>query len=171
MALCEAPRCRRQTLLAYFGETTQPCGNCDLCIDGVTSFDGTVEAQKLISAIARTGERFGTEHLVSLLLGEETDAIRRYRHNALKTFGVGKERSRNEWRALLRQIYAAGLINLDLAEYGRWTITERGDRVLRGQERIELRSDTLARRASAGGVARLSRRMGSCRETIRCLSR
>ena len=143
VALCEAPRCRRQTLLAYFGETTQPCGNCDLCIDGVTSFDGTVEAQKLISAIARTGERFGTEHLVSLLLGEETDAIRRYRHNALKTFGVGKERSRNEWRALLRQIYAAGLINLDLAEYGRWTITERGDRVLRGQERIELRSDTL----------------------------
>ena len=74
------------------------------------SFDGTVEAQKLLSAIVRTGERFGTEHLVSLLLGEETDAIRRFGHNRLKTFGVGKDRSKNEWRSLLRQIYAAGLI-------------------------------------------------------------
>ena len=73
VALCEAPRCRRQTLLAYFGETTRPCGNCDLCIDGVMSFDGTIEAQKLLSAIARTGERFGTEHLISILVGEKTD--------------------------------------------------------------------------------------------------
>ena len=71
VALCEAPRCRRQTLLAYFGETTEPCGNCDLCVDGVTSFDGTVEAQKLLSAIARTGERFGTEHLINILVGED----------------------------------------------------------------------------------------------------
>jgi ATP-dependent DNA helicase RecQ len=143
VALCEAPRCRRQTLLAYFGETTQPCGNCDLCLDGVMSFDGTTEAQKLLSAIARTGERFGTEHLINLLVGEETDAIRRFQHDRLKTFGVGKDRSKTEWRSLLRQIYAAGLVTLELSEYGRWTITERGDAVLRGQERIELRSDVL----------------------------
>jgi ATP-dependent DNA helicase RecQ len=145
VALCEAPRCRRQTLLAYFGESTPPCGNCDLCIEGVTSFDGTIEAQKLLSAIARTGERFGTEHLVSLVVGEETEAIRRHRHDGLKTFGVGKDRTKTEWRSLLRQIYAAGLIALDLSEYGRWTITERGDGVLKGQARIELRSDVLTK--------------------------
>jgi ATP-dependent DNA helicase RecQ len=143
VALCEAPRCRRQTLLAYFGETAEPCGNCDLCIEGVQSFDGTLEAQKLLSAIARTGERFGTEHLVNLIVGDETDAIRRFRHNELKTFGVGKDRSKNEWRSLLRQIYAAGLVSLEIAEYGRWSITERGDAVLRGRERVELRSDVL----------------------------
>jgi ATP-dependent DNA helicase RecQ len=143
VALCEAPRCRRQTLLAYFGETAEPCGNCDLCLDGVQSFDGTIEAQKLLSAIARTGERFGTEHLVNLLVGDETDAIRRFRHDQLKTFGAGRDRSKNEWRSLLRQIYAAGLVSLEIAEYGRWTITERGDAVLRGRERIELRSDVL----------------------------
>ncbi|MGO4706292.1 DNA helicase RecQ [Microvirga sp. 2MCAF38] len=143
VALCEAPRCRRQTLLAYFGETTEPCGNCDLCVDGVMSFDGTIEAQKLLSAIARTGERFGTEHLITILMGEETDAVLRFGHNKLKTFGVGKDRSKTEWRSLLRQIYAAGLVTLELSEYGRWTISDKGDAVLRGQERIELRSDVL----------------------------
>ena len=127
VALCEAPRCRRQTLLAYFGETTEPCGNCDLCIDGVMSFDGTIEAQKILSAIVRTGERFGTEHLISILVGENTDSVRRFGHDKLKTFGVGNDRSKNEWRSLLRQIYAAGLISLELAEYGRWTLTERDE--------------------------------------------
>jgi ATP-dependent DNA helicase RecQ len=107
------------------------------------SFDGTIEAQKLLSAIARTGERFGTEHLINLLVGEETDGIRRFGHERLKTFGVGRDRSKTEWRSLLRQIYAAGLVSLDLSEYGRWIITERGDQVLRGGERVELRSDVL----------------------------
>jgi ATP-dependent DNA helicase RecQ len=147
VALCEAPRCRRQTLLAYFGESTAPCGNCDLCIDGVMSFDGTIEAQKILSAIVRTGERFGTEHLISILVGEDTDSIRRFGHDKLKTFGVGNDRSKTEWRSLLRQIYAAGLIGLELAEYGRWTLTDKGVAVLKGQERIELRSDVLMKPA------------------------
>jgi ATP-dependent DNA helicase RecQ len=140
-------RCRRQTLLAYFGESTEPCGNCDLCIDGVMSFDGTIEAQKILSAVVRTGERFGTEHLISILVGEETDSIRRFGHDKLKTFGVGNDRSKTEWRSLLRQIYAAGLIGLELAEYGRWTLTDKGVAVLKGQERIELRSDVLMKPA------------------------
>ncbi|KAB0268314.1 DNA helicase RecQ [Microvirga brassicacearum] len=155
VALCEAPRCRRQTLLAYFGETTEPCGNCDLCIDGVVLFDGTIEAQKLLSAIVRTGERFGTEHIISILMGEETDAILRLGHNGLKTFGVGKDRSKTEWRSLLRQIYALGLIALELSEYGRWTITERGVAVLKGLEPVELRADVLMKpreRKSRRGV-------------------
>ncbi|MCH7929597.1 MAG: DNA helicase RecQ [Proteobacteria bacterium] len=143
IALCEAPRCRRQTLLSYFGETTPPCGNCDLCLDGVEVFDGTVEAQKLLSAIVRTGERFGAEHVLNVVCGEETEAIRRYRHHALPTFGVGRDRSKNEWRSILRQIYAAGLVSMDIVHYGRWTVTERGWKVLRDNERIEIRKDVL----------------------------
>jgi ATP-dependent DNA helicase RecQ len=150
IALCEAPRCRRQTLLAYFGEASPPCGNCDLCIEGVEVFDGTVEAQKAMSAIVRTGERFGTEHLVSLLTGDATEAILRYRHDALPTFGVGKDRKPPAWRSIFRQIYAAGLISLDITQHGRWTITDAGWRVLRGHERIDLRTDVLASGAGRG---------------------
>ena len=114
VALCEAPRCRRQTLLAYFGEKTPPCGNCDLCIEGVEVVDGTIPAQKALSAIARTGERFGTEHLISLLCGDETDSIIRFGHDQLPTFGVGKDQSKNEWRSIFRQLYAAQVIALDI---------------------------------------------------------
>jgi ATP-dependent DNA helicase RecQ len=149
VALCEAPRCRRQTLLAYFGEASEPCGNCDLCRDGVEAFDATVDAQKAMSAILRTGERFGTEHLVHLLTGNATEAIRRYGHDALPTFGVGRDRDANAWRSIFRQIYAAGLVSLDIVEHGRWSVTEAGRRVLRGDRRIELRQDVLGR--PAGG--------------------
>ena len=149
IALCEAPRCRRQTLLAYFEESSAPCGNCDLCLDGVDVFDGTVEAQKALSAILRTGERFGTEHLVDLLVGNPTEAVRRNRHDGLPTFGVGRERGPNEWRSIFRQLYAAGLIFLEVGEYGRWTVTESGAAVLRGATRVELRKDVLQPKAAA----------------------
>ena len=142
VALCESPRCRRQTLLAYFGETLPAaCGRCDLCEGGVEVFDGTVEAQKAMSAILRTGERFGTEHLVNILTGNATEAIKRYGHDNLKTFGVGKDRDVNGWRSILRQIYAAGLVSLDIVEHGRWTLTELGQRILRGDGRVDLRKD------------------------------
>ena len=153
IALCEAPRCRRQTLLAYFDELSEPCGNCDLCQDGVASFDGTVEAQKAMSAILRTGERFGTEHLVQILVGNATDGITRRGHQSLPTFGVGKDRDANAWRSIFRQIYAAGLISLDIAEHGSWSVTDEGRHVLRGDGRIELRTDLLDR-SGAGGRRR-----------------
>jgi ATP-dependent DNA helicase RecQ len=143
ISLCEAPRCRRQTLLAYFGETTEPCGNCDLCIDGVEVIDGTIAAQKALSAIARTGERFGTEHLVNLLCGDATEAITKFGHDRLPTFGVGKEHGKPEWRSIFRQLYAAQVISLDITNYGRWTITQQGRRVLKGDARIELRKQVL----------------------------
>jgi ATP-dependent DNA helicase RecQ len=152
VALCESPRCRRQTLLAYFGEASEPCGRCDLCQGDVEVFDGTVEAQKAMSAILRTGERFGTEHVVNILVGNATEAVRRWGHDGLKTFGVGKDRDVAAWRSILRQIYAAGLISLDIVEHGRWSLTERGYRVLRGEERLDLRSDVAER--SAGRKAR-----------------
>ncbi len=144
IALCEATRCRRQTLLAYFDETSEPCGNCDLCLEGVDVYDGTIEAQKAMSAILRTGERFGTEHLIALLTGNATEAIRRYGHEALPTFGVGRDRSANEWRSIFRQLYAAGLTFLDIEEFGRWTVLDRGRRVLRGEERLDLRKEVRA---------------------------
>lgn len=116
-----------------------------------------------MSAILRTGERFGTEHLVRLLTGDATEAIRRHGHDTLPTFGVGRERNANAWRSIFRQIYAAGLISLDIVEHGRWTVTTRGRLVLRGSERVELRHDVLqpatGKRGAGGkrGAARADR--------------
>jgi len=141
LALAEAPRCRRQTLLAYFGESSQPCGNCDLCQEGVERFDGTIEAQKAMSAILRTGERFGMEHLIALLRGERTENVLKYNHERLPTFGVGAERASADWRSIFRQLSATGLIAQDLMEHGRWRVTDEGRRVLRGEATIELRKD------------------------------
>jgi ATP-dependent DNA helicase RecQ len=143
VSLCESPRCRRQTLLAYFAESSGPCGNCDVCLEGAEVIDGTVAAQKALSAIVRTGERFGTEHLVNLLTGEETEAIQKFGHERLRTFGVGKEHGKQEWRSIFRQLHGAGIIALDMAAHGRWTVTEAGRRVLKGEASIELRKDTL----------------------------
>ncbi|MSP83771.1 MAG: DNA helicase RecQ, partial [Alphaproteobacteria bacterium] len=145
VALCEAPRCRRQILLHYFGETSDACGNCDLCLDGAELYDGTVEAQKAMSAILRTGERFGTVHLVHLLRGEETEKITRYGHARLPTFGVGRERDAETWRATFRQLYAAGLIALDDGGIGCWHVTPSGRDVLRGRGRVSLRIATMAK--------------------------
>ncbi len=159
VALCESPRCRRQTLLAYFGEESAPCGNCDLCQEGVARFDATIEAQKAMSAIARTGQRFGTEHLVQILTGNATDAILRLEHDRLPTFGVGRDRDLHAWRSIFRQLYGAGLIDLDITEGGGWFITDSGRAVLKGQQRIELRAESLTggrakdRRRGAGASA------------------
>jgi ATP-dependent DNA helicase RecQ len=150
LALCEAPRCRRQTLLAYFGEQTAPCGNCDLCASDSPVIDGTIDAQKALSAILRTGERFGTEQIVAVLTGADTEAIRKFDHQHLPTFGVGRDRPAGVWRSIMRQLYALGLITLDL-EYGRWLITDAGRDVLHGRVKIELREDVLKPAARGKG--------------------
>jgi len=155
LALAEAPRCRRQTLLAYFGESSDPCGNCDLCQEGVERFDGTIDAQKAMSAILRTGERFGMEHLVALLRGERTENILKFNHDRLPTFGVGADRRSVEWRSIFRQLSATGLIAQDLAEHGRWWVTDEGWRVLKGDARIELRKELAA---PAGKASRRDKR-------------
>ena len=155
VSLCESPQCRRQTLLRYFGEAIGPCGNCDVCAGGVAVIDGTIAAQKAMSAILRTGERFGSEHLIDLLLGEETEAIRKFGHDRLPTFGVGKENNRNQWRSIFRQLYAAGILSLDITGYGRWTVLPAGRAVLTGKARIDLRRDAVAegRKARKGAAA------------------
>jgi ATP-dependent DNA helicase RecQ len=134
--LCESPRCRRQTLLAYFGEAAEPCGNCDFCCDGAEVIDGTIAAQKALSAMVRTGERFGTEHLTNLLLGETTEAIGKFGHDRLPTFGVGKKYGRQERRSIFRQLHGAGIIALDITGHGTWSVTETGRRVLKGAARV-----------------------------------
>src|SRR4030095_3085693 len=164
LALAAAPRCRRQTLLAYFGEASQPCGNCDLCQEGVELFDGTVDAQKAMSAIVRTGERFGMEHLVALLLGERTENILKFNHVRLPTFGVGAGRKPGEWRSIFRQLSATGLIAQDLMEHGRWWVTDEGWRVLKGQATIELRKDLAS--AAAGKSPRRDRRAAAVASVI-----
>src|SRR5262245_17463439 len=148
LALAEAPRCRRQTLLAYFGESSEPCGNCDLCQEGVERFDATIEAQKAMSAIVRTGERFGMEHLVAILTGDGTENVLRYNHDKLPTLGVGKDRRAVEWRSIFRQLSATGLIQQDFLEHGRWFVTDAGWHVLKGRERVELRKEMAQPKAS-----------------------
>jgi ATP-dependent DNA helicase RecQ len=142
-------------LLRYFGETVGPCGNCDVCSGGVAVIDGTIAAQKAMSAILRTGERFGSEHLIDILLGEGTEAIRNYGHDRLPTFGVGKENNRNQWRSILRQLYAAGILSLDITGYGRWTVLPAGRAVLTGKAKIDLRRDAVAegKKAARKGAA------------------
>ena len=141
LALAEAPRCRRQTLLSYFGEASQTCGNCDLCTEGVERYDATIDAQKAMSAIVRTGERFGLEHLIAIVTGVATENVLKFNHDKLPTFGVGKDRKPAEWRSIFRQISAIGLIAQDMMEHGRWWVTDDGWKVLKGEERIELRKD------------------------------
>jgi ATP-dependent DNA helicase RecQ len=155
IALCEAPRCRRQTLLDYFGEPSEPCGNCDLCIDGVETMDGTVLAQKALSAIARTGERFGTEHLIAILRGTVTERITSFGHNRLPTFGVGSSLDAGVWRGVFRQLYAAGAITMDMAGHGTWSMTQQGLGILTGKAKIELRKDVLT--PALGSAAELKR--------------
>ena len=158
LALAEAPRCRRQTLLAYFGEQSEPCGNCDLCVEGVERFDGTIDAQKAMSAILRTGERFGVEHLVAILTGDRTENVAKFNHDQLPTFGVGSGRKAGEWRSIFRQLSAVGLIAQDLMEHGRWWVTDEGWRVLKGETRIELRKDLSSGAAKGKAGARRDRR-------------
>tara|TARA_R110000868_G_scaffold10883_4_gene52535 strand:+ start:641 stop:2425 length:1785 start_codon:yes stop_codon:yes gene_type:complete len=138
LALAEAALCRRQTLLGYFDEIALPCGHCDLCKNPRQLFDASEAAQKALSAMLRTGQIYGLEHLVSLLVGEETDRITEQRHNMLPTFGVGTEFDKSQWRSIFRQLYAAGYANVTIAQ-GSWQVCEKARPVLRGETKLELR--------------------------------
>ena len=139
LSYCESPRCRRQVLLEYFGETPSPCGNCDVCINPPELWDGTVAAQKALSAIWRTGMRFGAAHVIDVLRGKATDKVAQWGHDRLSTFGVGAELDDHAWRAVIRQLLAAGLIRAELAQHGALQLTEAARPVLKGEARVELR--------------------------------
>jgi len=154
IALCESPRCRRQTLLAAFGEASEPCGNCDICEGKWSLFNGVVAAQKVMSAIHRTSGRFFSGHLANLLVGNATEAIKRHGHHLLPTFGVGKEFKPGEWRSIFHQLHAADLIAQDSEDRDRWTFTEAGRAVLAGKASVTLRGDLALPSGRTAGVRR-----------------
>ena len=141
LGYCEAPVCRRLTLLRYFGESGEPCGNCDCCLTPGELVDGTVYAKKIMSAVLRTGERFGAAHLIDILLGNRTEKILRFRHQTLPTHGVGKDLSKPVWQSLIRQLVAAGHLRLDIAGYGGLALTESGRQLLNGGGEFRYRID------------------------------
>jgi ATP-dependent DNA helicase RecQ len=143
IALCETARCRRQTLLGMFGEQSGPCGHCDVCNGGVRLIDGRVEAQKALSAVLRTSGRFFFGHLANILSGKTTEAVERYGHDQLKTFGVGEDRTPADWHGVLRQLQSAKLIERDENDRERLVVTDEGRRVLRGETPFALREDVV----------------------------
>jgi ATP-dependent DNA helicase RecQ len=142
LGYCETTQCRRQAMLGYFGERLAlPCGNCDTCLDPVASFDGTVAAQKAMSCIYRTEQRFGVNYLIDVLLGKDNERIRRFGHDRISTFGIGQDLSPEEWRSVYRQLVAAGLVAVDMEGHGSLKLTEESRPVLKGERTLSLRRD------------------------------
>jgi len=160
LGYCESTVCRRRLLLAGFGENyDRDCGNCDNCLDPPQRWDATIEAQKAMSCIIRTGQRFGAAHVIEVLRGGDTEKIRQYGHDKLSTHGIGTDLDAKRWRGVFRQLVAAGLIEIDAEGYGALRLTEASRAVLRGERKVELRRDiersrerTRATRATAAAT-------------------
>ncbi len=161
LALCETVSCRRQNLLAYFGQESGPCGNCDTCLTPADTFDGLVPAQKLLSTIIRLqrerGQAFGAGHLVDILRGASTERIRQQKHDTLTTYGLGADLSDQDWRSVIRQLLAGGVIAAQ-GDYGVLVVGERAGEVLRGETAVPLRRDVLGR---SGGASRVRKAAAS----------
>ncbi len=152
LAYCETSGCRRQSLLAYFGEElSAPCGNCDTCLEPVETFDGTVPAQKLLSTVVRTGQRFGAGHVIDVLLGRATERVTNLRHDGLSTFGIGTELDTAGWRSVVRQLLANGHLVPDPDGFGGLRLGPGAGDVLRGDVQVVMRRERLRPRAGAAG--------------------
>jgi len=160
LALCETVGCRRQNLLAYFGQDSEPCGNCDTCLEPPATWDGLVPAQKLLSTIVRLqrerGQAFGAGHIIDILRGASTERIRQMGHDSLATYGIGADLTDQDWRSVIRQLLARGIL-VARGEYGTLALGEPAGGVLRGDAPVPLRRDVLGRstaqrvrKASAG---------------------
>ncbi len=157
LGYCETTRCRREVLLGYFDETlAAPCGNCDTCLEPVAGYDGTVVAQKLLSAVYRTGQRFGAGHVIDVLRGEDQERMARLGHDRLSVFGIGRELDPAGWRSVVRQLVALDLLSVDVAGHGGLSLGPAARPVLRGERRVELRRDPALRpaRGTRPGAAR-----------------
>ena len=145
LALCETVECRRMQLLAYFGEQSGPCGNCDTCITPPESWDGTVPAQKLLSTVVRLqrehNQKFGAGHLVDILLGKQTPRVDQHGHDSLSTFGIGTDLSEQEWRGVVRQLLAQGFLAVNSDGFGTLVLTEASSGVLDGSRTVRLRRE------------------------------
>ncbi len=149
LGLCEITSCRRYALLHYFGETpAESCGNCDACLTPAQTWDGTAAAQKALSCVFRTGQRFGVAHLIDVLRGKATDKIRQHRHDNVSTFGIGQDLDDNQWRSVYRQLVARGYLSVDVAGFGGLQLNEKSRPVLRGEITLALRRDEKENRES-----------------------
>ena len=146
---CEITDCRRRPLLDYFGdELGEDCGNCDNCLQPPATRDGTEDAQKLLSAVYRTGRMFGAAHVVDVLLGKETDKVRQHGHAGLSVFGIGEGRPAKAWRSAIRQLVVQGCLRVDPERFGALVLTKESRGVLRGEQDVRLREDPVTPRKS-----------------------
>jgi len=144
---CEVTDCRRRSLLAYFGdELPEDCGNCDVCSTPPDVFDGTEVAQKILSAVYRTGQRFGAVHVIDVLMGKDTDKVRQHGHDNLSVYGIGAELQQQQWRSILRQLVVVGLLTVDTAGFGALQLSPTSRPLLRGEIELPLRRDLLVTR-------------------------
>jgi ATP-dependent DNA helicase RecQ len=160
LAYAESTTCRRRHLLAYFGETpAASCGNCDNCLEPPQTWDGTVAAQKALSCVIRTGQRYGVGHLIAVLRGAADERVTALRHDALSTFGIGADLDERQWRSVFRQLVAGGLLATDDDGFGVLRVTAAGRPVLRGESEVRLRrvADREERRASRKATRAKSR--------------
>ena len=140
LGLCEITSCRRQALLRYFSEELEdPCGNCDTCLEPPQTWDGTEAAMKLLSCVYRTGQRFGTAHVIDVLRGSNSEKILKFDHHQLSTYGIGTDRSANEWRGVVRQLVVRGYLQVNSEAFGALQLTDACRPLLRGEESIQLR--------------------------------
>ena len=151
LGLCEMVSCRRQALLAYFGDTlAHGCGNCDTCLEPVATWDGTVAAQQALSTIYRTGQRFGVSYLINVLLGRSDERIQQFGHQQQSTFGIGKALDEKQWRSVFRQLVARSLVEVDIEGHGGLRLSESCRPVLRGEKTLMLRRDVLLDKSKRG---------------------
>ena len=157
LGLCEAAICRRQVLLEYFDDSGEPCGNCDTCDTKPQTFDGTIPAQMALSAVYRTGQRFGMVYVVDVLMGKEDDRIIQFGHDQQSTFGIGKQWSKPEWQNIFRQLVSRNLLMVDVNEYNGIKITEKGFAFLKRKESIEFRKLSVKQKAKRDKSTRRSK--------------
>lgn len=146
---CEAPECRRRSLLAYFGEEIDACGNCDVCINPVEMADGTELGKKVLAAVDGSGQRYGSAHIVDILRGMQSEKLLKAGHDRLAAYGSGADLRKPEWQSIIRQLVSAGFLRLDLQGYGGLAITPNGQDLVRGEESFRYRQDTLKKSRAA----------------------
>ena len=146
---CEAPECRRRSLLAYFGEEVDACGNCDVCINPVEMADGTELGKKVLAAVDGSGQLYGSAHIVDILRGMQSEKLLKAGHDRLAAYGSGADLHKPEWQSIIRQLVSAGFLRLDVQGYGGLAITPKGQDLARGEESFRYRQDTLKKSRAA----------------------
>jgi len=153
LGLCEQVSCRRQALLAYFDEQHDtPCGNCDTCLDPPETWDGTEAAQKVLSCVYRSGQRFGVNYVIDILMGKDDERIQSNGHHQLSTFGIGADKTAVEWRGIFRQLIAQGFLTADVESYGVLRLTEKARPLLKGEVQLALRHQRKGKKTKKSNV-------------------